>query len=158
MITDFKIFESFYNIDVEHYRYVDLEHLENGNLKIILNSEGVIEAEDDADFSERNFYNYFEDVEGNSEYLYFQDMSTFGVGMSEAPCITYGYYLCDDGKITDDYYSDESEVYYYKDYMIKDFTEELLDNGFVIFLAIKPNTTEQIEEHRLKKSVNKYNL
>ena len=158
MITDFKIFENSYNNDIEHYRYIDLEHLENGNLKIILNSEGVKEVQEDDDFNESNFLNYFEDVEGNSEYMYFQDMSYVGVGMSEAPCITYGYYLNDNGKVTDEEYSDESEVYYYTDYMIKYFTEELKENGFVIFRTNKPNTPEQIEENRLKKSMSKYNL
>jgi hypothetical protein len=153
-----KKFESFYDVEVEHYRYIDLEHLENGNLKIILNDDGITESEDDYDFNESNFFNYFEDIETNSEYMYFQDMSQVGVGMTEAPCITFGYYLGDDGKITDNDYSEYSEIFYYTNYMIKDFTEELKENGFVIFRTNKPNSKEQIEENRLKKSVNKYNL
>jgi len=159
-MKNIKTFETFFDNDIEHYRYLDLEHLENGDLKIILNSEGLIEAKEaneDGKFNESEFYNFFEDIESNSEYMYFQDMSVVGIGMSEAPCVTNGYYYDDNG-VTDDDYSDDSEIYYYQDSYIKDFTEELLENGFVVFRTNKPNTPEQIEDIKLNKVTKKYNL
>ena len=153
-LTYFK--ESFSNFNIEHYKYLDLEKLENGDLKIILNSDGKEEA-NDYGINIDNFYDYFDDVRGNSEYLFYESISDAGLGMSEAPCIIAGYYFDDNGKLTDDGH-DDSEIFWYPNYMIKDFTEELVKNGFVVFQTTKPKTQEEIEKFRLKRDTEKYNL
>lgn len=132
-----KTFESFrFNPskpNVEHYRYLDLEKVENG-LKIYLNEDGKKEAEENGvdGINDQNFYDYFEDVQGNSEYLFFEDMGEAGFGLTSAPGITDGYYYDDAGKLTDKGHSD-SEVYWFPDYMVRDFTKDMLEYGFVIF-------------------------
>lgn len=122
---------------------------ENGDLKISLNKDGVAEV-NDYGIDEIKFYNFFEDIQCNSEYMYFDNLGESGLGMSDAPCITYGYYIDDDSKITDNGNSD-SEIFIYSDYAVKDFTKEIVDNVFVIFNTMTPKTKEEIEDYRLKK-------
>ena len=149
-----KTYERYYNDEIMHYRYLDLQLLEDGNLKISLTDDGIEEAQDNG-IDEVKFYLFFEDIEGNSEYKYFDILSESGLGMSEAPCIIDGIYYDDN-----DYPSiyEDSEIYVYYDYYRKDFTEELLENGYVIFQTANPKTKEEIEQHRLNKDAKKYNL
>ena len=147
-------FKESFNID--HYRYLDLEKLKNGDLKIILNSDGRDEVVDSG-IDNYKFSDYFDDIRGNSDYLYYESISDAGLGMSEAPCILDGFYFDDNGDLTDDGHND-SEIFYYPDYMIKNFTEELVKNGFVIFITTTPKSQEEIEKFRLKKDTEKYNL
>jgi len=81
--------------------------------------------------------------------------------MSDAPCITQGYYYEDDfggHGYNDDGNEEYSDIYIYSDYMIKDFTKELKKNGFVIFNSAAKKTPEEIKRYRLEKDTNKYNL
>lgn len=129
-LKNFKIFVNENIKPIRHFRYIDIEELPNG-LKISLNEEGKIKATEDV-LTEDNFDDYFDDVRGNSEYNYIYNLGEAGFGLTEAPGIVDGYYTNDDGYLTDDG-RDDSKVYYYNDYMLKDFTKELSDNGFVIF-------------------------
>lgn len=154
MITKFKIFEKIDNEGtlVSDGRYLNLEKLDNGDLKIILTPDGREEIEDSG---EVNFDDLFEDIRCNSDYLYWESMSDAELGMSDAPCITDGYYFEDNGDLLT---YDDSELFYYPDYMIKDFKEELDKDGFVIFITNSPKTLEEIEKHRFERKVKKYNL
>jgi hypothetical protein len=143
------------NFNIEQHRYLDLEELENGDLKIILNSDGREEVKYNG-IDSYNFSDYFDDIRANSEYLYWESISDAKLGMSDAPCITNGYYVDDIGNLMS--YGLQCEIFYYPDYMVKDFTKELVENNFVIFKTTTPKTQEEINRFRLKKDVEKYNL
>ena len=150
-----KEYNSFINENMgnnnRQFRYLDLEPLEFG-LKISLNEDGLKRVEEDDDLTEQNFYEYFDDIQANTEYIFFNDMGEAGFGLTEAPGITYGYYYNDKGDLTDEdeiikdedeieediiiKHSEDSEVYYFEPYMIKDFTAELKEKGYVIFLQV----------------------
>jgi len=136
--------------------YLSLERLENGNLKISLTEEGKEKIAED-DISDSEFWDYFEDITGNSGLVYFNDISELGI-MMEAPGITIGYYYNDDGEYTDEGNEDWSEVFYYGDSAIRDFTEELKNNGEVIFQTSGVLTPEEFDEFKLNKTANKFNL
>lgn len=148
-------------IDIyQSFRYLDFEILENGNLKITLNDEGKEEVDDNG-ISENNFYDYFDDIQGNSEFRYYNDASDLGM-MSEAPIITYGFNFNDYG---DYILTKDSIIWIYDNYVIKDFTKELVDNGYVIFNNNKPFTKKEIEKFKkekykfdLKNTTKKYNI
>jgi len=156
MITKFKIFENF-RPDIYHGRYLNLEKLENGNLKITINYDGKIEVETYGIDWDR-FSDYFEDIRCNSDYNYFSDLGDAGLGMTNSPGITDGYNYDDEGEFTDENNEENSDIYFYPNYMIKDFTEELIKNGSVIFNSSAKKTTEEIEEIKLKRMTNKYNV
>lgn len=147
-----------YNDDytgTQHFNYLDLEILDNGDLKIILNSEGEKEVEEE-DINLDNFDHYFEDVRGNSEYMYWWDLGDAGLGMTNSPGITNAYWYDDNGNLVEN--ESGGYIYWYPNYMIKDFTEELKTKGYVIFTNIEPRTEKQIKNIRLKKDLKKFNL
>jgi hypothetical protein len=79
---------------------------------------------------ERCFDDFFDTIQGNSELLYFSNLGDAGFGLTDAPGITDGYYMNDDG----DYEShDDARVWFYNDYMINDFVKELLTKKSVVF-------------------------
>ena len=108
----------------EAFQYIDIEIVENG-LWIYL-------TDNSEDFDEMDFDNIFDDVQGNSEYMYFSDLGDVSFGLTSAPGITDGYYFSDDGEITEGEHTD-AELYYYPDYAVTDFTEELRTKGKVFF-------------------------
>lgn len=79
-----------------------------------------------------DFYDFFEQIRCNSEFMYFDDMGEAGFGLTSAPGITEGYYLDDDAELTDKGH-DDSAVYWYPNYMITDFIEELYTTGKTFF-------------------------
>ena len=148
-----------YTGGVEQYRYINLERMKNGDLKISLNEDGIENAKDDGGITEHSFgTDYFDDVQGNSHWLYFDNMSNYNLGMSSAPCITDGFYFNEHNKLTDKKNFRDSEIFWYPNYMIYDFAEELYNDGYVIFQTNHKRTPEEIEEYTLKKSMKKYNL
>ena len=155
MITKFKLFENY--DDVHHSKYLDLEKLKNGNLKIILTSKGKKEVEEEG-IDDTNFDEYFEDIRCNSDYEYFINLDDAGLGMSDAPYITYGYNYDDDGNYTDEDNEENSDIYWYPNYMLTDFTKDLVENGYVVFDSGAKKTKEDIEEFRLNRITKKFNL
>lgn len=156
-----KTFEKYFQINemyVTKYsgQYLELEQLDNGDLKIMLTPEGKQEAYEE-ELNIFNFSDFFDDIRGNSELYFIEDIGEVGLGMSSAPAITDGYYYNEEGEFTDDDH-DDSEIFIYDDYMIKDFTKELYDNGYVIFSTLGKKTPEEIEEIKMNKDANKYNL
>ena len=111
----------------QQFQYLDIEKVSNG-LWLYIN-EGSEEYED---LTEMNFSDIFDDVQGNSEYMYFFDVGEAGFGLTSAPGITDGYYYGDDGELTEGEHTD-AELYYYSDYAVTDFTEELKTKGKVFF-------------------------
>lgn len=160
-MKNIKTFEKYFKLNemymsVHSGRYLEVEQIENGDLKIILTPEGKQEAYDEG-LNVFNFSDFFDDIRANSELYYIDDLAEFGLGMSSAPAITDGYYYDDDGTFTDEDH-DDSEIFIYDNYMIKDFTKELYDNGYVIFTTLGKKTPEEIEEYKTNKEAKKYNL
>ena len=123
--------EKEYHGNVEHYRFLDIEKLPEG-LMIYLNDDGKLENDENDNLNENNFSDYFEDIQGNSEYMFHFDLGEAGFGLTDAPGITDGYFFDDDGKFTDGEH-ENSEVYWFPNYMVEDFTEMLKKYGKVFF-------------------------
>lgn len=117
-------------------RYISLDVIENGNLKITLDEQGREEVlsmrEDDRTTDGQIMDELFDDVRGNSDLMYFDDAGEQGFGLTSAPCITDGFYHDDDGNLTDEGH-DDSELYYHERYMIDSFIDTMLEQGYVIF-------------------------
>jgi len=158
MITRFNKFNLNESTNNYNGRYIDLEELSNGNLKISLTTEGYELYENFGGISDDKFMDFFDDIRVNSEWNYIENLSHAGLGMSEAPCITYGYYYDDDGNFTNEDSMSYSNFYYYDNYMIKSFTEELVTNGFVIFIGVGILTPDEIKDIHRKRKIRKYNL
>lgn len=136
-LKEFKIFNINEN-NKKTFRYLNLEKLPN-KLKISLNEDGYNYIKDEnIDIEESDyqklqslFDDLFDDVQGNSDYQYIENVGDFGFGLTEAPGITDGYYYDDNGDFKE--IDETSELYYYEPYQIRDFVKELLKNGEVIF-------------------------
>lgn len=140
--------------DWVEYNYLNMDMVKNGDMKLTLTEEGLEKVEDEG-INYDNFYDYFDDIRANSEFIYFGSLGDAGLGMTEAPGITDGYYFDDDGNIVEE---NDSEIYWYPNYIMKDFTEELSKNGSVIFSTLSPKSKEEIEQQQLKNDTKKYNL
>ncbi len=112
------------------FRYIKLEPVKGG-LKISLTDDGLEEANEEG-LDWQKFYDLFDDVQGNSEYVYLDDGGNSGFGLTQAPMILEGYYIDDEGEYKTDY-PESAKVYYFGDYMVNDFAELLHKNGEVIF-------------------------
>ena len=115
----------------EHYRFLELTPSIDG-LTIKLTEEGKEKVAEDG-LTEHNFDEYFEDVQGNSEYRYIFDAGEAGLGMTSAPAITDGYYYDDDSVFTDNIMKDSSRLFVFMNYQIVDFTDKLKEDGEVFF-------------------------
>lgn len=152
MITKFRLFENEGDGKFEYQgRYLNLQKLDTGNLKIILTDDGREEMEEGKD----DFSDLFDDIRSNSDYLYWESIGDAGLGMSDAPCITDGYYFDDNGDLTE---GDDSEIFWFPNYMVENFIEELVENGFVIFNTNKPISADDVKKIKFQRKVNKYNL
>lgn len=78
-----------------------------------------------------DFVDFFEQIRCNSDFIYFDDIGEAGFGLTSAPGITDGYYYDDNGELI--YENIYSEVYWYPNYMITDFIEELYTTGKTFF-------------------------
>jgi hypothetical protein len=153
--------ENFFSYSVyQSFSFLDLEILENGNLKIILNDDGKEEVDNNS-INENNFSDYFDDIQGNTGYRYFYDASVIGF-MTEAPIIINQWDFDDKGDIV---LTEDSIIWTYNNYAIKDFTKELVEQGYVIFSKDKPFTENEIERFKkekykieLNKKIKKYNI
>jgi len=118
----------------ENYRYLSIEEL-NNSLIISLTDEGKEKVNEDG-LHYFNFCDYFEDIQCNSEFIFHEDLGDSGFGLTSAPGISDGYYLCDDNH--NEYITsfDDSKLYYFNDYMVVDFCEVLNSNGQVTFQMV----------------------
>lgn len=131
-----KLFEDFHNLNEgvnikEQNSYIKIKTV-GKNLEISLASKRVI-GEIQEMFDDQGddcFYEIFEDIRANSELVYFSNLSDAGLGMSEANGIAYAYDMNDEGEYEE---TSESKLWYYGNYAVKSFVEELIENGKVIF-------------------------
>lgn len=111
-------------------RYITLETTSDG-LWLHITPEGKQEM--DENFTEDKFWNIFEDIQVNSEWMYHDDIGEAGFGLTSAPGFTDGYFIDDDGNLSDEGHEEDSEVYWFPNYQVESFTETLITEGKVFF-------------------------
>ena len=122
----------------EHYRYLDITKYPNG-LELAINEEGREEVKE---WQEGEMGDYeimgelFDTVQGNSEYMWHEDLGDRGFGLTSAPGITDGYYYDDDMNLTDKGQEDSAELYSFMGYEIHSPLELLLRDGKVFFARV----------------------
>ncbi len=108
-----------------------LKIVKKGNkLCIYLTEDGKEEAKENP-IDYKSFYEYFEDVQGNSELKYWDDASESGFGLTESPVITDGYYFGDDGEIKS---HKDAHMWWFPNYQIASPFEHLTEEGEVEFI------------------------
>lgn len=117
------------------FNYLKLVPHKNG-LEIFLTPDGeekVKELKGEEYFDEAIMTELFEDVQGNSEYIYHQNLGDIGFGMTGADGITDGYHMGGDhfDYITE--HPESAKVYWYPNYQIHSSLEILLEDGVVFF-------------------------
>ena len=118
--------------EVDEFDYLYLRPTKNG-LILELTDKGI-EAYKDEEIYE--MYDLFEDVNSNSEWSYIDNAGDVGLGLTEAPVITDGYYFDDNGEFTDEGVKG-SRLYVWNDYMIKDLFDTLMEQGQVTLIEVK---------------------
>lgn len=121
----------------EYYRYVTIQKV-NGGLKISLNEEGIEEVKDlkEDDKSDLDIWSeLFEDVQGNSEYVFHADMGESGFGLTSAEGITDGFYYEgeDRSNLYKTDYPESAKVYWFPNYMITSSLDRMVREGSVVF-------------------------
>jgi len=115
--------------ETRRFRYLDITFYPN-RIKLTLNEDGHEFAEENG-LTWENFDQLFDDIQGNSELMYVENAGQVGLGITDAPAITDGYYYGDEGEMVPNI---DAAVYYDNDYMLRDFAEVLKDEGEVEFL------------------------
>jgi len=114
------------------FEYLRLVPHKNG-LEIFLTKEGKEKVKEDG-ITFANAWEYFEDIEGNSEYKYHVSMGDSGFGMTEAEGITDGYEPSEDvAGEWETRFPESAKVYWFPNYMIKFWGDILKDEGVVFF-------------------------
>ena len=117
------------------FRYLTIQEHENG-LQIYLNEEGielVKELKEDGKSDSDIWYELFEDVRGNSEYIFHDDMGESGFGLTDAEGITDGYFVSDNGDGYETSYPEFAKVYWFPNYMITSPLDKMFEEGNVFF-------------------------
>jgi len=122
------------------FRYLNLKPTEGG-LELSLTDEGKEFAQEKKDEGVADVFiipDLFDDVQGNSEYIFHHDLGDSGFGLTSAPGITDGYHHSDDvlGAFETDF-PKTAKLYYYNDYAIRDMIEEMLEEGKVVLTEQK---------------------
>jgi hypothetical protein len=110
--------------------YLTLEVEKSGNLIISLTDEGKEWVKENGPVTYDNFHDLFEDIQGNSELMYFQNLGDSGLGMTEAPGFTQGMYYGEDYELRA---PEDANLWWYPDYMIIDPFEKLSAGEKVVF-------------------------
>ena len=106
----------------------------NNELILYLTTQGrrIVREEKGLDFE--LFWELYEGIQNNSDYLFHINLGEDGFGLTDAPGISFGYIIDRDGQYEQQ--TTNSYVFYYKDYMYTNFIEELESNGRLIFTKI----------------------
>jgi len=117
--------------EAREFNYLYLKEVPNG-LKLELTDEGINGYKKE---EINDMYDLFEDIQANSEIAYIDNAGDMGFGLTEAPIITDGYFYDDMGEFTDEGVQD-SKVYVWNDYMIKDLFATLMEQGSVVLTEV----------------------
>lgn len=121
------------------------------SLKLTITSSGK-ELLEDIGMDEANFSELFEDIQVNSAFSFLPSVSELGA-LSEAPGITYEYELSDTGEFVE---NEDSRLFYYNDYMLNNFVEELFNGETVIFTEHIESIHEGVDYSSLSDEQKKY--
>lgn len=112
-------------------RYLTLESLKNGELKISMTNEGkeLIEENYQQKTNDQIWSELIDCPSLGGSDVWVNQM----IGLTNAPNICIGAIWSESGQLDFDWPLDFESIWYYPDYQIKDELEELLQNGFVIF-------------------------
>jgi hypothetical protein len=80
---------------------------------------------------EEDFYDLFEDIQINSEYLFHHDMGEAGFGLTQTPGFTKGYFYNEKDQY--EALDENAKIYWYPNYQIKSFLKELYETGETFF-------------------------
>jgi len=116
------------------FQYLKLTPKDNG-LEISLTKEGKEKVKEDG-LTYDNAYDYFEDIQGNSEYLYHNNLGESGFGLTDAEGITDGYHYGDDGEYETDY-PESAKLYFFNRSALVFWGDELKEEGSVFFTEAK---------------------
>lgn len=109
---------------------MNISIIENGNLKLELEYEDIDGFNNDMLGDDVKMSDAIESYSCNGSYEYFDaGDGNPNVGLTSAPCIAEQLIYLDDG--TKEIIG---KVWYYDNYMIKSFIDELVEHGFVIFI------------------------
>lgn len=116
-----------------NFRYVTLKKYKN-KLVVELTDEGreeVKELKEDGKGDYDIMPELFEDVQGNSEYVYHHDLGASGLGMTDVEGVTFRVNVDEDGSypITED---EGAKVYFFNDSAIRSPLEDLLKGEWVL--------------------------
>lgn len=100
------------------------------HLVVNLTDEGKEWVKENGRITYDNFNELFEDIQGNSELMYFSDLGEAGLGLTSAPGITDGYSYNDEGELVG---HADAKLWYYDNYAIRDPFEKLSTEGEVTF-------------------------
>jgi len=108
-------------------------------MTIKLNEDGKDEVEglrQDGKSDSDIMWFLFEDIQGNSELRWHDDLGEIGFGLTSASGVTDGYGYDDNGKFVDNG-SEEypSRVYYFGDYALRSEVDDLLDKGELVLVS-----------------------
>ena len=106
---------------------LDFKINEQGNLEVTADKEARFELSECENCVERE--NLIADNHYEPNYD-FKTADRIEGNLSEAPIFASELDYSDDGKIR---FYDDCPIYYYKDYMINDFTEKLMNGEVVVF-------------------------
>ena len=118
----------------QEFRYLKLIPKENG-LEVKLTKEGKAKVKEDG-LTYGNADEYFEDVQGNSEYIYHNDLGQSGLGMTSGEGITDGYHYADGGEYETEF-SESAKLYWFPNHQIQFWGDILKDDGSVFFMEAK---------------------
>lgn len=121
------------------------------SLKLTITDTGK-ELLEDIGMDEINFLELFEDIQVNSSFSFLPSVSELGA-LSEAPGIIYEYELTDSGEFVE---NEDSRLFYYNDYMLNNFVEELFNDGVVTFKEYIESIHEGIDYSKLSEEQKKY--
>jgi hypothetical protein len=103
---------------------------QNNKLHIFLTDEGREWVKENGPVTYQNFWELFEDISGNSEFLFFENAANVGIGLTDSPIFTDGYYYDEDSNLQQ---TDDAKIWWYPDYQVKNPFEELTKEGEVDF-------------------------
>lgn len=134
-----KLFEEFHSLNesktIAENEYVKLS-MAGKNLVIELADD--IDREDFDDmvknsrFGDDAFYDMFDTIRANSDLEYVENLGDVGAGITEAPGIVQGASMDRNGQMK---ITKRTKIWYYDDYAINSFVEQLQKHGKVVFQA-----------------------
>jgi hypothetical protein len=117
---------------------VRLEKLGNGNLKIVLTDKEELLNVIDRKQDERDALYDMLERSGLTKNGWWGVI--FNAGLTEAPTVGEDVFCdADSGNVN------AENIWYYNEYMIKDYLSELKENGYVIFTAHQENKKEEVK-------------